>query len=422
MRLRRIKHYRRTAILSGVLAVLGSWLVMQSFAANNPNLTGDLNADNAVTISDLSILLSNFGKTTTAADLNDDGNATIADLSILLTNFGKTYTPPTPTPPAPTPPTVPPASPGCNNFCSNPTNPIYQTEPVSIDLNVNTAWCGPTWDAPQEEFDLARQKLGAGAILMPPCKKGGGYFDQTPEQYKIELDKAQIAGLKVLVLPGYTCGNAFDHNCYLSYNNPDAAIDKFASHPALAGLFILDEPPGQEFPGVQRAVERMRIRRPGLLAYTNLYGGFGTTDVRPYYGTGPDGKGLTYDQYISYYIKTVKTTALSFDDYSSPENMEKSMAVIERWAKHYQANGRPELASRNLWSAVSTIGGHAGHDLNYFNQNRAAFLAINEKYGAKTLYFTWRSPPADDVFTQPATGPALCGLVNNAKPGTMCGN
>jgi hypothetical protein len=56
--------------------------------------TGDLNSDNAVNIFDLSILLSNYGKTKAqasnpACDLNNDSTINIFDLSILLSNYGK---------------------------------------------------------------------------------------------------------------------------------------------------------------------------------------------------------------------------------------------------------------------------------------------------------------------------------------------
>jgi hypothetical protein len=55
--------------------------------------TGDLNSDNAVNIFDLSILLSNYGKTKAASsnpacDINNDNNVNIFDLSILLSNYG----------------------------------------------------------------------------------------------------------------------------------------------------------------------------------------------------------------------------------------------------------------------------------------------------------------------------------------------
>jgi hypothetical protein len=56
--------------------------------------TGDLNNDTVINIFDLSILLSNYGKTKAqasnpACDLNSDNTINIFDLSILLSNYGK---------------------------------------------------------------------------------------------------------------------------------------------------------------------------------------------------------------------------------------------------------------------------------------------------------------------------------------------
>lgn len=57
-------------------------------------LTGDLNNDGAVSLSDLTVLLSNFGVASGATpdqgDLNGDGAVSLADLTLLLSNFGTT--------------------------------------------------------------------------------------------------------------------------------------------------------------------------------------------------------------------------------------------------------------------------------------------------------------------------------------------
>lgn len=57
-------------------------------ASTNPPKPGDLNGDNAVDVTDLSIMLSNFGTSNAVADINKSGSVDIFDLSILLTNFG----------------------------------------------------------------------------------------------------------------------------------------------------------------------------------------------------------------------------------------------------------------------------------------------------------------------------------------------
>jgi len=70
-------------------AAIGT-VIYISLAAPNPNLPGDLNSDNTVNISDLSILLSNYGTSNAAADINGDGLVNILDLSALLSHYGST--------------------------------------------------------------------------------------------------------------------------------------------------------------------------------------------------------------------------------------------------------------------------------------------------------------------------------------------
>lgn len=60
------------------------------FISGAGGLQGDLNSDGHVNITDLSILLSHYSQTATAAqgDINVDGIVTILDLSILLSHYG----------------------------------------------------------------------------------------------------------------------------------------------------------------------------------------------------------------------------------------------------------------------------------------------------------------------------------------------
>ena len=69
-------------------------MIWRSLAVPNPNLQGDLNGDNTVNIQDLSILLSNYGTSSSTADINGDGTVSILDLSTLLSHYGQSYTPP----------------------------------------------------------------------------------------------------------------------------------------------------------------------------------------------------------------------------------------------------------------------------------------------------------------------------------------
>jgi hypothetical protein len=81
-----------------VFGVVGI-LIIKSFAAPNPNLSGDLNNDNVVDGADLSILAANYKTSNAVADVNNDNTVNITDLSIILSQYGQTYTAQKPTPP-----------------------------------------------------------------------------------------------------------------------------------------------------------------------------------------------------------------------------------------------------------------------------------------------------------------------------------
>lgn len=54
-----------------------------------PSKIGDLNGDNKVNLTDLSLMLSSWGKANAKADLNKNGKVDLPDLSMLLSNWGK---------------------------------------------------------------------------------------------------------------------------------------------------------------------------------------------------------------------------------------------------------------------------------------------------------------------------------------------
>lgn len=60
-----------------------------SSGGGTPKVKGDCNSDSHVTLVDLSILLSHYGKSYAAADFDSSGSVSLGDLSILLSNYGK---------------------------------------------------------------------------------------------------------------------------------------------------------------------------------------------------------------------------------------------------------------------------------------------------------------------------------------------
>ena len=91
--LKQTRQFSKPQLITFIVAFsLIGYLIFRSFALN-PNLPGDLNNDNTVNITDMSILLSNYGTTNTTADINSDGTVNVLDLSILLSHYGQVYTP-----------------------------------------------------------------------------------------------------------------------------------------------------------------------------------------------------------------------------------------------------------------------------------------------------------------------------------------
>ena len=86
-----------TILIALASGIAGANIIRHSLASN-PNLRGDINSDNVVNMTDLSMLLTAYGTNNTNVDLNSDSIVDIFDLSILLSNFSKTYTPSTPQP------------------------------------------------------------------------------------------------------------------------------------------------------------------------------------------------------------------------------------------------------------------------------------------------------------------------------------
>jgi len=87
-------HFSKPQLLIFAIAfALIGYLIFRSLAAPNPSLPGDLNNDNTVNITDLSILLSDYNTTNTAADINSDGTVNVLDLSILLSHYGESVSP-----------------------------------------------------------------------------------------------------------------------------------------------------------------------------------------------------------------------------------------------------------------------------------------------------------------------------------------
>ena len=119
-----------------IFAAIGGVAIWRSLAASNPNLPGDLNNDNTVNVTDLSILLSNYGTANPTADINSDGTVNILDLSALLSHYGQSISS------TPSIPTGLAATPGDSkitlNWTANPSSESVDT--YQVYWTTDSAW------------------------------------------------------------------------------------------------------------------------------------------------------------------------------------------------------------------------------------------------------------------------------------------
>lgn len=81
-------HFSKASLLIStlVIAAIGGYILLSSLALTSN--VGDANNDGQVNVTDLSMLLTNYGTSNVACDFNSDGTVNITDLSILLSHYG----------------------------------------------------------------------------------------------------------------------------------------------------------------------------------------------------------------------------------------------------------------------------------------------------------------------------------------------
>jgi dockerin type I repeat protein len=208
-----------------VFASIGC-LIFKSFALPNLDLQGDLNSDNTVNVTDLSILLSNYGTANTAADINLDGTVDILDLSALLSHYGQNYTPPAS---GVAPPLAPSsyALPGGAVTVSSSSALASALAGSTRDIVLANGTYANATDMKIGTHRLWAQTLG-GATLSFGLELGGNASGSGPEVHGLRFNLASSAatlGGGILNVWGAAGQNAVIDDSWISGNNVlDAGI------------------------------------------------------------------------------------------------------------------------------------------------------------------------------------------------------
>jgi hypothetical protein len=214
------------------------------------------------------------------------------------------------------------------------------------DVDVSTEafpigfWLPPHWDntaiCDAACLQLYAQAAAAGFTF---CAQIG--FSQ--DQIKTQLDAYQSAGMTAYVfdarMPGLAWGQHAPAAHPLSTQDEqamDAIVSDWSGHPAFAGTMLGDEPTSDQFPYLAEISAYFTQKDPAHPTYMNLL---------PNYGVAS-----SYDAYVEQFLTTVKTGAMSYDNYATDSRFYDNLATISRHARSH---------GLRFWNIVKTIPGEA---------------------------------------------------------------
>ena len=125
-----------------------------------------------------------------------------------------------------------------------------------------------------------------------------------------QLDRAQTAGLKVIVHDWYIQNNLQTTTSAFNTSYPDY-IDYYKSHPAFYGVEVRDEPNAGEFNNIRDLYALFKARMPADKYFVNLYPGYAGTNL----GTSGSSDRERFRNYVDGFVSTVKPSVLSYDHY-----------------------------------------------------------------------------------------------------------
>jgi len=183
------------------------------------------------------------------------------------------------------------------------------------------------------------------------------------EDVKIALDKAELAGVKILIYS--------DDLVHF----PRETVLRFRDHPALFGYYITDEPTSEEFKNVESRITVIKKYDTIHPVYVNLYSNYAQLSQL---------KKNSYENYLNEFTNAVPLDFISFDNYPLMNNK-----IHNKWYENLeQIRKYSILKKKKFWAfANATVFGQ-------YSQPTIASLKLqmfsNLLYGAQGLqYFTY---------------------------------
>ena len=161
-------------------------------------------------------------------------------------------------------------------------------------------WCGPT-EATQEKFAEA---AGAGFNVI--------MFGGSVDQNKKALDLCQSLGVKAMIIDNRVMAKKSRDEEF--EKNLDSVIADYASHPALWGYYVQDEPNAALFNQLAAVNKYLLKKDPKHIPYINLF---------PTYATAEQLGNPTYEHHVDEFMRVVKPKLLSYDHYALMDKGER---------------------------------------------------------------------------------------------------
>lgn len=238
-------------------------------------------------------------------------------------------------------------------------------------------WCGPPASA---ATDAVYDDIASAGFTLTSNACDGSTYNVTYDRQMLDFSAARgmtsiVADQRVVNAVSQANGGQLD----ALGASLDAVVADYATHPALRGYHVMDEPGAGLFPALAKVVGGLKARDPGHISYLNLL---------PNYATGGQLGAPSYDAYVQGYLDQVAPQIVSWDYYpfllsGDAPGFFENMAVIRARALAKQTP---------FWQFVQAIS-FVGHRATTEAEKR--WVALQSlAYGATGIwYFTYWTPP-----------------------------